>query len=462
MRYTTLVNKEKRVNEKVIEKFNLIETKLVDNTPSLIEQKTYHAYLELKEFLKEKDIEISLSSGYRTIENQSELYKMIEQTHGKEYANKYVAKPGYSEHHTGLAIDVTLVRNNKYTLDANELKKDKDLLNIEHYLHKFGFILRYPKDKEEITQQNYEPWHFRYVGKVVSKIMYENNYCLEEYLNEFSGIIPINKPQGVTSFDVVNDIRHIFGIKRVGHTGTLDPLATGVLIVAIGKATKLVELLTSTEKEYIAGVTLGIETDTLDITGNILTEKEIIEIPNIKKTISSFKKEYLQEVPKYAAVKVNGKKLYEYARENKEVILPKKKVTIKEIELISFTKNQFSFKTLVSKGTYIRSLIRDIALSTNNIAVMNSLIRTKQGKVKLEDCYEIEDIKNNNYQLVNLIEYLDYKIIEVTKDIEKQITNGVKIYNNYNIKDKCIFIKENKLLAIYKKENDYLKSYRGF
>jgi len=277
-----------------------------------------------------------------------------------------------------------------------------------------------------------------------------------------NGIIPIYKEKGMTSFDVVSVIKKTFHTNKVGHTGTLDPLAEGVLLVCIGKATKIVELLTANEKEYIAKVKLGIETDTLDIEGKILKEEKIKDI-NIKEIINSYKnKTYLQEVPKYSAIKVNGKKLYEYARNNIDVDLPKKEVTIKEIELLESTKDTFKFKTLVTKGTYIRSLIRDICHDANTIGTMTELLRTRQGKVKLEECYKLDDIKNNNYKLLSIEEVLNYKKIEVDKDTYKKISNGVRIPNTYNIEDRVIFTYNNELIGIYEKDNELLKVWKNF
>jgi len=285
---------------------------------------------------------------------------------------------------------------------------------------------------------------------------------LEEYLKDFSGVLYINKPIGITSFDVVNEISHLFGIKKVGHTGTLDPLAEGVMLVAIGKATKIVELLTAKDKEYIAGVKLGIKTDTYDITGNVLDTKEIPNNINLEEALNSFKKTYLQEVTIYSAVKVNGKKLYDYARNNIKVELPKKEVTIKEIELLNEKDNEFTFKTLVTKGCYIRSLTVDIAESINTYATMTSLKRTKQGIVSIEDTYTIEDIRNNNYKIHKIEEVLEYPIIELNDDLYLKVSNGVKIPNNYNITDKVIFTYKNKLLGIYIKDNNYLKTWKNF
>ena len=293
-------------------------------------------------------------------------YEKFSKLYGQEYADKTVAPVGCSEHHTGLAIDIGLKIDNKKIYDNEELMAHESiLLEIHSYLQNYGFILRYPKGKEYITGYPYEPWHIRYVGKFVAKIIENNNYTLEEYLENYSKVLLVNKEKNMTSFDVVNEISHLFGIKRVGHTGTLDPLAEGVLIVTIGKATKVVELLTATYKEYIAGVKLGIKTDTLDITGTILNEKEIPDLSKLNETINNFKKTYLQEVPIYSAVKVNGKKLYEYARNNETIELPKKEVTIEEIELLEQKEDTFTFKTLVSKGCYIRSLINDIGKSLN-------------------------------------------------------------------------------------------------
>ena len=277
-----------------------------------------------------------------------------------------------------------------------------------------------------------------------------------------NGVIVVNKEKGMTSFDVVHEIKKIFHTKKVGHTGTLDPLAEGVLIVCIGNATKIVELLTANDKEYIAEAKLGIKTDTLDTEGEIIDKKDF-NIDLLEDTINSFKKTYLQEVPIYSAVKVNGKKLYEYARKGIEVELPKKEVTIKEIELLSSNNDTFKFRCLVTKGCYIRSLINDIATSMNTHATMTSLVRTKQGKTTINDAYTLDDIRNNNYKLYEINEVLDYPVIEIDEILEKKIHNGVKIDNTFNIKDKVIFKnKNNKLLGIYELDNSKLKVWKNF
>ncbi|MBQ6324267.1 MAG: tRNA pseudouridine(55) synthase TruB [Bacilli bacterium] len=464
MKYTILVNKNNPIKTNYLNKVNLIEIKNVFDETIKIEAETYKNYLELEKHLKEKGIVIGIDSAYRSFADQENLIKEFENKYGKEYTDKTVARVGESEHHTGLAIDLVVKVNNEWLEPNDKQEKTESILKEVHkYLHNYGFILRYPKEKESITSYDYESWHIRYVGKVPAKIIYEEKLTLEEYLKDFSGVLYINKQKGITSFDVVNEISHLFGIKRVGHTGTLDPLAEGVLIIAIGKATKIVELLTAEDKEYIAGVKLGFKTDTYDIEGKVLARKEVPCNINVEEVLKSFQKTYLQEVPIYSAVKVNGKKLYDYARENKEVKLPKKEVTIKEIELLEQKENSFIFKSLVTKGCYIRSLINDIGKSLNTYATMTSLIRTKQGEVKLEDTNTFEDIKNNNYRIYKIEEVLSYPEVIVSEELAFKISNGVEIEDKWQIKDKVIFKdKKNNLLAIYQKIDESLVTWKGF
>ncbi len=272
-----------------------------------------------------------------------------------------------------------------------------------------------------------------------------------------NGILLVNKPKDVTSRDIVNRISKLLQIKKVGHNGTLDPLATGVLVICIGKATKLNELLTSKTKEYIAEVTLGIFTDTLDITGNVLEEKkQIVKKEKLERVIKSYKKTYTQEVPKYSAVKVNGKKLYEYARNGEDVVLPKKEVTIFDIELLEFNENKFVFKCLVSKGTYIRSLIRDILSDLNVIGTMSNLVRSKQGSFNLEDTYSIDEIENNNYSIISIKDALNLKTIRVNDEMKRKIINGQKINKAYD--EDILYIDDNdKPLAIYTSDKNQMK-----
>jgi len=464
MKYTVLVNKDNKLKDNYLDKVNFIKTKNELDEEVLVEENTYNSFLKLKEYLKSINIYIDIDDSYRSIDAQQEIYNHYLELNGKDYCDKYVAIPSFSEHHTGLAIDIMLkIDNNFIREDLDLLKYSEIFEKIHSVLYKYGFILRYPKNKENITGYNYEPWHIRYVGELPAKIIYDNNLCLEEYLKDFSAILYINKPKGITSFDVVNKISRTFGIKRVGHTGTLDPLATGVLIVTVGKACKIVDLLTSKDKEYIASVELGYSTDTLDIEGNIINKCEIKDNLNIEDALLSFQKTYLQEVPIYSAVKVDGKKLYEYARENKEVDLPKKEVTIKKIELLENNNKTFKFKCLVTKGCYIRSLIKDICDSLNTLGTMTDLIRTKQGIISIDDTITLDDLSVDKIKIHNILDVLDYKKIEIEDNLLKEVSNGMVIDDIWGIDDKVIFIdSNNKLIAIYKKENNKLKSFKNF
>ena len=461
---TILVNKQNKIKESYLKKIQLINTKDINNKDVLIEIETYENYLKLKDFLKEKNIEIGISSAYRSIADQEKIYNEFLEKYGEEYTKTHVAVPYTSEHHTGLCLDINVKVNGCFPEDNYELEEQKEYYeSIYKYLKDFGFILRYPKGKENITGVLYEPWHIRYVGVVPATIIMNNNWTLEEYLKEFSGVIVINKKSGPTSFDIVNDVSHIFGIKKVGHTGTLDPLAEGILIIAIGKATKIVELLTSKDKEYIAEVKLGFCTDSYDTDGAILNRCNIPDNLDISNVLNSFKKTYMQEVPIYSAVKVNGKKLYEYARSGKSVTLPKKEVTIKEIELLSKNSSSFTFRTLVTKGCYIRSLIQDISKELGVYATMSRLIRTKQGVVSIDKSNTINDLLNNNYRILSIEECLDYPIVIINDDDKFKVSNGVRLENKWNIEDRVIFKdSNNRLLGIYEVRDNMLVTWKNF
>ena len=283
---------------------------------------------------------------------------------------------------------------------------------------------------------------------------------------ETSGLLVVNKPKDITSRDVVNEVSKIFKTKKIGHTGTLDPIATGVLVLTINKATKLSEIITSEEKVYQAEVVLGIKTDTLDITGNVLEECSTdYKKEDIIKVLDSFIGSYDQEVPIYSAVKINGKKLYEYARNNEEVTLPKRMVTIKEIKLDELNyidnKTTFKFTCKVSKGTYIRSLINDIAIKLNTIGTMKNLVRIEQGNFNIKNSYTLEEIKNNDYKIISIKEALkDYFTIKVDKTLKFKVMNGQILDNIYN-QEYVLFIDDD-VIALYKKDKNKLKPYKMF
>ena len=285
-------------------------------------------------------------------------------------------------------------------------------------------------------------------------------------MNNYNGILIVNKPSGITSRDVVNIVGKTLNTKKVGHTGTLDPMATGVLVLCLGNALKVCEIITANDKEYIAKVILGIETETLDTTSPIInTKKTNITKEEIEKVLNSFKGSYLQEVPKYSAVKINGKKLYEYAREGKEIELPKKMVTIYDIQLISDITyyndtTTFYIKTTVSKGTYIRSLIRDIGYKLNTYGCMDSLERTRQGIFNIDNSYTLEEIKNNNYKLLSIEESLpNIPLVQVDNKTLFKIKNGVKLKKFFD-GDMAIIKDKNKVVAIYKNDLNESKLFK--
>lgn len=274
--------------------------------------------------------------------------------------------------------------------------------------------------------------------------------------NNINGALVINKDSNMTSRDVVNILCKKLGTKRIGHIGTLDPLATGVLVCLIGKYTRLTNILMNHDKEYIASFKLGILTDTLDITGSIIKEETFnINEDELINALDSFKVSYEQEVPIYSAVKINGKKLYEYAREDKKVTLPKRNVSIYDIELLGIDNDIITIRAFVSKGTYIRSLIRDIGHKLGTYATMTSLKRTKLGNFELSNAYSIESIKNGNYTLLSLEDLIDIDIINLNDKEYFKVKNGQVLDKTT---DKYILFKyQDKEVALYQKYNDKIK-----
>ena len=284
-----------------------------------------------------------------------------------------------------------------------------------------------------------------------------------------NGILIVNKHVGPTSRDIVNVITKKFNTKKVGHTGTLDPGASGILVVCIGNALKVIELLGSVDKEYIAGITLGFEYDTIDLYGKLLKEEDVnIPREEIINVVTGFKGCYQQEVPLYSAVKVNGRKLYEYARSGQEVKLPSKEVNIKEIEVIddiSYENGKINFKIrcVVSKGTYVRSLVRDIGNKLGTVAVMNGLIRTRQGNFKIDDSYKVDDIINDKYKLISITEaFPNIKTIKVSDDMAFKVKNGVILDKLFDDDMAFITDKDDNLIALYRNEGNICRAYKMF
>ena len=281
-----------------------------------------------------------------------------------------------------------------------------------------------------------------------------------------NGVIVVNKDKDYTSRDIVNVVGKYFGTKKIGHTGTLDPMATGVLVLCMGKCLKLVEMMMNHDKEYVAKIKLGIETDTLDVTGNVINKMEVPVITKEKviEVLNSFKGESKQQVPKYSSVKVNGKKLYEYARKGEDVELPIKDICIYDIELLGdIIDNSFSIKCHVSKGTYIRSLVRDIGYKLGTVAVMDELDRVSLGKFKLDDSYTIDDIKSGKYKVLDIKDVIDLPIIKVNSEMEMRIRNGQVLKKFFDGKRVLIVNDYDEVLAIYEEKDEFnVKPYRMF
>lgn len=249
------------------------------------------------------------------------------------------------------------------------------------------------------------------------------------------GILVVNKRQGITSHDCIYILRDLLGIKKIGHTGTLDPMATGVLPMTIGKATRVSSFIQNSEKEYIATIEFGIETDTEDITGNIIeksdkipTEKEVLDI------LPKFTGRIEQIPPMYSAVRVDGRKLYKIAREGKVIDRPKREIHVESLKLLG--SNPFTLKIKCSSGTYVRTLISDIGKELGTFATMTSLIRTKVGPFSVENAIKIDDLESmtkeeieeklypTDFALRNIPKY------NVPKSFFERLINGVKFYDN--------------------------------
>lgn len=268
-----------------------------------------------------------------------------------------------------------------------------------------------------------------------------------------NGVLLIDKPAGFTSRDIVNQVGKIFHTKKIGHTGTLDPMATGVLILCIGSYTKLVDNLTSKNKEYIAVMQLGLLTDTLDTTGKTIKEESVnLDEDKIYAAFKNFPREYNQEVPSYSAVKINGKKLYEYAREGISIHLPKRMVSIYSLEILSIDNNEITFKTCVSKGTYIRSLIRDLGASLKTYASMRSLRRVSQGAFAIDKCLKISDVTENT-SLLTLDDLFSYPHFSLNDTEYQKVLNG----NKLSLNSESLYLLltyQNKTIALYIKDGD--------
>lgn len=248
----------------------------------------------------------------------------------------------------------------------------------------------------------------------------------------YHGIVIVHKEKGFTSHDVVAKMRGICGQKKIGHTGTLDPEATGVLPVCLGNGTRLCDMLTDRDKEYVALLRLGVETDTQDMTGAILARRPVeAGEQQVREAVLSFQGSYLQTPPMYSALKVNGKKLYELAREGKEVERQAREVQIEEIEILDMHLPTLQLRVVCSKGTYIRTLCADIGQKLGCGGAMESLVRTRVGEFSLKDALtlgQLQELRDQERlsEAVSPVEsvFLSCPVLHVRGDMERLLDNG--------------------------------------
>lgn len=272
------------------------------------------------------------------------------------------------------------------------------------------------------------------------------------------GILVIHKEAGMTSHDVVAQLRRILHIKKIGHSGTLDPQATGVLLVLVGKACKALPYLEDTDKEYVATMRLGERYDTDDIWGELQETKDVTPISNFDSVLQEFKGDIKQYPPMVSSVRVNGKKLYEYARNHETVERPLRDVTIYDIKALD--QELLKFRVACSSGTYIRSLCVDIAEKTGNLGCMSSLVRTKVGRFSLEDACTLDDVKNGNFTLHSLMEmFAGYT--QIAYEPIEDVFNGKKIKLSCDA-DEVMITHDQEIVAVYQRvKNDLYRCARG-
>lgn len=273
------------------------------------------------------------------------------------------------------------------------------------------------------------------------------------------GFIIVNKPKDMTSHAVCNKIRSIMHTKKVGHSGTLDPLATGVLVVAVGKATKLINYLENQDKTYVAEALFGIQTDSYDILGNVLNKDDLSNPTDseIDTQLEILKGSETQIPPIYSAIKVNGKKLYDYAKNGEMVEILPRKIKIHSLKRVSnIIDKKVSIEVSANKGFYVRSLINDLGISLNTYAVMSNLIRTKAGKYDISISQTLEEIKENG-PIIHSIEdtFSHLKRIDVNDYMAKLVLNGVILdERQFSLNEMFKIYHNDKLIAIYEPFDD--------
>ena len=275
------------------------------------------------------------------------------------------------------------------------------------------------------------------------------------------GILIVNKPEGITSHTLVRKVRHILNTQKVGHTGTLDPLASGVMLLTVGKATKLLPYIVSHTKEYVAVIKLGYSTDTLDVTGTVLSEKPVTEVDReqVTSVLNSFLGKSMQTPPMYSAKKIDGRKMYELARKGIEVERKPVEIEISDIELLDLKEDEITFRAVCSSGTYIRVLCQQIAEKLDNEGCMKSLIRTAVDRYRIEEACNVEQIEAGEYDSLSAFDVLkNYRYVEMSDLTDIYNGNPVRL----DCDDEIIFIShEGQIIAAYRKDGDLYRCQRG-
>jgi tRNA pseudouridine synthase B len=285
------------------------------------------------------------------------------------------------------------------------------------------------------------------------------------------GIILVNKPKGISSFDVIRKLKKILKTKKIGHTGTLDPLATGLMLICVGKATKLASDLEAKNKVYLADFEIGYATDTYDIEGKRIAENLIdVSKDNLELSLKKFIGDIKQVPPMYSAIKIDGNKLYHLARKGIEIERPERDVTIEYINLLDFKDNKAKIETKVSKGCYIRSLIYDIGLDLGTYATMTELQRINVGEYSLTNSYTLEQMEemaqNNDFSFLNSVEDV-FSYEKYNLETEKELTlfkngNTVKIKDSLENKKYRVYYQDEFLGLANIENNNLLKGYKYY
>ena len=282
-----------------------------------------------------------------------------------------------------------------------------------------------------------------------------------------NGIVIVNKPQGWTSQDVTARLRRVFGTRRIGHGGTLDPMATGVLPVFVGRATRGVEFFEHAEKTYEATLRLGIHTDTEDITGTVLEERPVeVTREQLEKTLENFRGDILQVPPMYSALKVNGQKLYELARKGKEVERQPRPVTIHELTLLGMDADGIRLRVRCSKGTYIRTLCKDIGAALGCGGCMKELRRVQAGEYTIAEAVPLEELlaaeDPGKYLRAVDTMFANYPPVTLTENQEKRCRNGVAFTVNLPEGTYRVYAQSGEFLALSRMESGKLTTIKSF